>query len=141
MFGFLRDDSTAIAASGPHQAAIVGWLLTYPHPSVNQAADFLKLYDGDERTQVAQELIANGVDTNVVSSGLAWLATQGKMKANAPLFWGALSMASAAASGYHGYKRNGTITGAAVWFLFGMLFPVFTPVIAVAQGFSKKKGT
>lgn len=129
-----------MTGSGPHQSEIVGWLLTYPKPSVNQIADFLKLYDGDERTQVAQELIANGVDSPSVSSGLAWLATQNKIKASSPTFWGVLTFASAAASGYHGYKRNGTIGGAVLWFFLGTLFPVITPAIAVAQGFNKKKG-
>lgn len=50
---------------------------------------------------------------------------------------GALSLLSAAASGYHGYKRNESVGWAIVWFGLGGIFPVITPVIAVAQGFGK----
>jgi len=50
---------------------------------------------------------------------------------------GALSLLSAAASGYHGYKRNQSIGWGFVWFALGGMFPVFTPVIAVAQGYGK----
>jgi hypothetical protein len=94
---------------------------------------------GDERTQVAQELIANGISASTVSAALAWLNTTGKFSSSS--IWGVLSVVSAAASGYHGYKRNGTIGGAMLWFVLGGLFPVFVPVVAVAQGFNKKKGT
>lgn len=49
----------------------------------------------------------------------------------------ALSLLSAAASGYHGYKRNQSIGWGFVWFTLGGMFPIFTPVIAVAQGYAK----
>ena len=52
----------------------------------------------------------------------------------------ALSTVSSAVSAYHGYKRNDSIGWALVWGFFGGLAPVITPVIAVAQGFSKPKG-
>jgi hypothetical protein len=50
---------------------------------------------------------------------------------------GALSLLSAAASGYHGYKRNESVGWGFAWFTLGGMFPIFTPVIAVAQGFGK----
>lgn len=53
--------------------------------------------------------------------------------------WGALSVASSAASAYHGYKRNDSIGWAAWWGLMGGLFPVITPAIALAQGFGTSK--
>ena len=50
----------------------------------------------------------------------------------------ALSVASAVVSGYHGIKRhNGSVWWGLLWFGLGGIFPVVTPVIAVAQGFSK----
>lgn len=52
------------------------------------------------------------------------------------IFW-ALDVASMAASTYHGYKRNNSVGWAIWWGLMGSLFPVITPVIAVAQGFGK----
>lgn len=51
--------------------------------------------------------------------------------------WGLLSTASMAASAYHGYKRNESVGWALVWGLCGALFPVITPVIAVAQGYGE----
>lgn len=50
-----------------------------------------------------------------------------------------IATASMAASVYHGYKRNNSIGWALVWGLMGGLFPVVTPVIAMAQGFGKPK--
>lgn len=55
--------------------------------------------------------------------------------------WGAVTVASMAASAYHGYKRNGKSVGWGIgWGLLGSLFPIITPVVAVAEGFGKKKG-
>jgi hypothetical protein len=51
--------------------------------------------------------------------------------------WSALSIASSAASAYHGYKRNNSVGWALWWGFMGGLFPVITPAIALAQGFSK----
>lgn len=53
--------------------------------------------------------------------------------------WGVLSTASMAASAYHGYKRNQSLGWAAWWAFMGLVFPVVTPTIAVAQGFGKRK--
>lgn len=54
---------------------------------------------------------------------------------------GALVLASAAVSGYHGFKRNGSVWGGVLWFFLGSLFPVITPIAAFAlpPGFAKKK--
>lgn len=51
---------------------------------------------------------------------------------------GILVAASVAASAYHGYKRNNS-TGWAIWWGFmGLIFPIITPAIAIAQGFGKR---
>lgn len=73
-------------------------------------------------------LLGLGQDQPRVNWGALW-----------PKIAGTLALASAAASGYHGYKRNESIGWALAWFGLGILFPVVTPVIAVAQGFGKKK--
>ena len=49
--------------------------------------------------------------------------------------WALLATASMAASAYHGYRRNESIGWALWWGLMGAMFPVITPVIALAQGF------
>jgi hypothetical protein len=55
--------------------------------------------------------------------------------------WYALSTASMAVSAYHGYRRNSLgdhpVAWALAWGLLGAMFPVITPVIAVAEGFGK----
>ena len=51
--------------------------------------------------------------------------------------YGLLATASMAVSVYHGYKRNDDLGYGLWWGLMGALFPVITPVIAVAQGFAE----
>jgi hypothetical protein len=46
----------------------------------------------------------------------------------------------AAASAFHGYRRNQSVLWSLVWFGLGYASPLITPVVAVAQGFGKKKG-
>jgi hypothetical protein len=58
--------------------------------------------------------------------------------AAAQVAYGVLSTASMAASAYHGYKRNESVGWALAWGLAGAVFPIITPVIAVAQGFGKR---
>ncbi|MGH7176614.1 MAG: hypothetical protein ACREJC_04475 [Tepidisphaeraceae bacterium] len=56
--------------------------------------------------------------------------------------WGLLALTSASASMYHGIKRNhGSIGWGLWWFLMGGLFPIATPIVAVARkpGFAKPK--
>ncbi len=60
------------------------------------------------------------------------------MSPEAMAFWEVASTASAAAGAYHGWKRNESVGWAVWWGAMGALFPVITPAIAVAQGFSEK---
>ena len=54
--------------------------------------------------------------------------------------WGIASLASMAASAYHGSKRHGGSIGWGVWWgVVGGIFPVLTPAIGAAQGFAKCK--
>lgn len=52
--------------------------------------------------------------------------------------WTVLSMASAGASAFHGYRRNQSVGWAVAWGAAGAVFPVITPAIAVAQGFGER---
>ena len=56
-----------------------------------------------------------------------------------PWYWYTISTVSMAASAYHGYRRNNSLGWALWWGFMGSLFPIFTPVIAVAQGYGKRK--
>ncbi len=55
-----------------------------------------------------------------------------------PIVLEAVLTASVAASAYHGYRRNRSLGWALVWGFMGGLFPVFTPAIALAQGFGER---
>jgi len=117
---------------------IDGFLLRSPKPTSGDVASFLKLYSGTERTEAAQALIARGVSASTISAALNFLNTSGGLTRNAVL--GILSTASAAVSGYHGFKRNnGSLGWGLWWFIMGGLFPVFTPIVAIARspGFAK----
>lgn len=52
---------------------------------------------------------------------------------------GVATVASAALSSIHGYRRNKSIGWALWWFTMGTVFPVVTPAIAVAQGYARPK--
>ncbi len=122
------------------QAAIEGFLLRVPHPTSSDVVSFLQSFPaGTARTQAAQALIAHGVTPNAVSGALGWLETAGKIPTST--IWGVLSIASGAASAFHGYRRNGSIGWALWWGLIGTVFPVITPTIALAQGFGKRKSS
>lgn len=57
------------------------------------------------------------------------------------VLFGLLSIASMAASAYHGAKRNcGSVGWGAVWGIAGAVFPVVTPAVAIGQGFAKSSG-
>jgi hypothetical protein len=129
-----------LGASPEVQSAVDGFLSSTPSPSSGQIGDFLKLYQGADRADAATELIASGVDATKVTSAMTFLNTAGKFTMRT--FWGIASVASAAASGYHGIKRNnGSIGWGLWWFLMGGMFPIATPVIAIARkpGFAKPK--
>lgn len=56
------------------------------------------------------------------------------------LAYGTIVVASSGASAYHGYKRSRGSVGAAIgWGLLGGMFPIITPIVALAQGFGKPK--
>jgi hypothetical protein len=48
-----------------------------------------------------------------------------------------LGVVGAAASAYHGYKRNDSLGWAATWGVLGWFFPVPTVAYAAGQGFAK----
>jgi hypothetical protein len=116
------------------------FLLQHAKPSSTDVANFLKAFaPGGERTVAAQQLIARGVPSNTVAAALNWLDAAGKIRSHKSTILGALALVSAAASGYHGYRRNQSIGWAMIWFLAGSILPVFTPLIAVAQGYGKPR--
>jgi len=119
-------------------AEITGFLLRAPTPSSTDVANFLELYEGEERNEAAQALIARGISASNVSKALTWLDNSGKWKAALPKINGVLTVISAAACGFHGYRRNQSIFWSATWFVLGGIFPIITPVVALAQGFGKK---
>lgn len=115
------------------------FLLAHPKPTSMNVADLLKAFSSTDRGPVAQELIARGVDSTIVAQGLSWLETTSKVKTAWPTIAGVLTLASASASAFHGYRRNQSIPWGLWWFLMGSIFPIVTPVIGLAQGFGKKR--
>ncbi|KKN61344.1 hypothetical protein LCGC14_0522760 [marine sediment metagenome] len=106
-------------------------------------AEVFRQYDRPTQEKLAAVIIAAGGDARVVGDALA--LSKGKANGLYPYYkkyawaWGILSTASGAVSAYHGYKRNNSVGWALVWFALGSFFPVITPVIAVAQGYGKRK--
>jgi len=52
--------------------------------------------------------------------------------------WIIFALLGSAVSGYHGWKRNGTVTMAVGWAAAGVVSPLLTTAVAFAQGFAKK---
>lgn len=128
------------ASTGPLSLTeeIDGLLLRSPKPTSSELAEFLKLYvKGAGRDAAARALIARGVDQKAVASALAWLEVSGAF--NWRIVWGIASTVSMAASAFHGYRRNQSIGWAIWWALMGAAFPVFTPILALAQGYGRRK--
>jgi hypothetical protein len=40
---------------------------------------------------------------------------------------------------YHGYRRHNSLAWGLGWYAMGVIFPIITPVVAVAQGYGKRK--
>lgn len=133
-----RQRTTRLAGLGDLPSEIDGFLLRSPRPSSSQVAEFLKLYAGEARNAAARALIAKGVDRAAVANALVWLDAAGRVKWSS--IWGIAATISSAASAFHGYRRNQSIGWAIWWGIMGGVFPIFTPVVALAQGFGKRKG-
>ena len=127
----------------PMSSDIQLFLMRRPDPSTAEVVEFLRAYPYPRRLQIMNELMAAGVDPKTVGSASTFLASMASLHGATVdgamnKVWGFIALASAAASGYHGVKRHrGSVAWGAAWFLLGGVFPVLTPVVAVAQGYAK----
>jgi len=101
-----------------------------------QIENAMSVLDKTSAKMLGQFLIAKGVSASSVNTAFK---NAFPTPSSGRSIWAVLATASAAASAYHGYIRNDSIGWALVWFMLGGLFPVITPVIAVAQGFGQPK--
>jgi hypothetical protein len=124
-------------------------------PTSFDIAAAMSAFSPEDQNRLAVKLLARGMNPEMVSEGIKrargitghseemwpgfWASRTPEQK-NKIKIWGVLATISMAASAYHGYKRNDSIGWAIGWAICGSLFPVITPVIAVAQGFGKPKG-
>lgn len=89
------------------------------------------------------------IDKNYASAGPAvelpqlqgpWSIARGNEPAMPTWLRASITLASAVVSGYHGTRRNGgSIFWGVTWFGLGAVFPVVTPVVALAQGLGECK--
>ncbi len=121
---------------------IDGLLLAHPRPTQGDVEDFLKLYlPGEARNIAARGLIARGIPSDMVAKALAFVNTTSTIF-NRRNVIGTLTVLSALFSGVHGFKRNnGSIGWGLWWFIGGSIFPIVTPVLAMAQGYAKKRAS
>lgn len=84
-------------------------------------------------------LLASGAPGSFVDMAYSHSKHGGIMGGKYATVWAVLGTASMAASAYHGWKRTGSWGWTLGWAFMGGLFPVFTPVVALAQGFGKPK--
>lgn len=132
------DPTAAQAVPDKLTQEVSGFLLANPTPDPTAVAGFLRLYTGGDRQNAAKALIAAGVDQHAVASALRFLDVSDRWDFRAVKAVGLLAAASAAA--IHGYRRNQSISWAAIWFVMGGIFPVFTTALSIGQGWAKRKG-
>lgn len=119
----------------PVDTLVDGFLDHTPDPTAAQLQGFFSVLTTGERPVAARLLIDRGVDPALVSAAQSALISPAA-RSNLLNY---LTVASAAACGYHGYKRNQSIWWSAVWFGMGIVLPVITPVVALAQGYGREK--
>jgi hypothetical protein len=120
----------------------------FSHIDSYELASLLSNYDRDTQQRIGAAIIGAGGDAVVVGGALTRIeAANGyadngyhRKRTLGGVAWGVASTASAAASAYHGYRRNDSLGWGLWWFLMGALFPIVTPVIALAQGYGKPRG-
>lgn len=123
-----------IGAPPAVQTLVEAFVNQTPQPTAEDVKNFLRMVPLTLWEQAVQALVAGGVPLETVQSGVH-IAAQAKST-----FWkDSLTLGSAIVSGFHGARRNDSVLWGAWWFLMGTVFPVFTPVVAFAQGFGKRK--
>jgi hypothetical protein len=141
MFGLTPSGAFAGAFAGAltdAEAQAMGKALAEQHPTSWDLAAALKPLDKDSRAKVIAAYIANGGSSFTLESAQRDL-DRWSVSPTVATIWGIAATASFAACVYHGYKRNNSVGWAIGWGALAALFPIITPVIAVAQGFGKPK--
>lgn len=134
------DTSAAASASSALADAVSAFLQTTPDPSSSDVASFFQTFpDRGARHAAAQALVTSGVDVNTVAHALTYVNTVDDMPAS--YIRGVLTLAAASTALYHGYRRNDSLGWGLVWFGSGIIFPLVTSVVSLAQGYGRRKGS
>lgn len=136
MYMTLGQAAPAVAPPAPGAAAAAALLKRTPAPSPDDLTSFFKGLPKKDWSTASTLFVSAGVPGEIVRASM-YAAVQTEVA------WakGALTLASAAISGFHGTRRNNSIFWGAWWFIMGLTFPIFTPVVAFAQGVGKRKGS
>ena len=137
MFGLSPTGALAGALTDA-EAKAMGESLARQQPASWDLAAALKPLDKDSRQKVIAYYLAAGGSSFTLESAQRELH-RWTINPTWAAIWGVAATASFAACVYHGYKRNDSVGWAIGWGALALLFPVVTPVIAVAQGFGKPK--
>lgn len=113
-------------------------LLSVVRPLTPEAVrDYLLVIPSEQWKDAGFALVERGATPAVVAAGLQ--LAQKKKRIPWSVIGGVVTLASAATSAYHGARRNQSVGWAIWWFTMGLLFPVITPTVAVAQGFGRPR--
>ena len=107
--------------------------------SQSELADALFLLQPNDRAKVVEFMMAAGTDPSKIGRAMEDVMRRERGDSGHSTLMLALLAASSAASLYHGYKRNNSLGWGLAWGALGALFPIITPVVAVAQGYGKEK--
>jgi len=104
--------------------------------------DAFAIYSPEDRQAIASTMISLGADPYAVRQALDRSGQKDlkPMDNSRSLIVSLIVAASVGASAFHGYRRHhGSIGWAVGWGVLGMFFPILTPAVALAQGFSRPK--
>lgn len=139
---------TPITLAGPMGASVdeleqLADSLSKWNTSRYEIADAMAVLNPSDRQRLAEMIIARSTEkADDVAWAMSYIESGASSKTALRKYstaWAIIGTASMAASAYHGYRRNRSVGWAIWWGIWGAVLPVFTPVIAVAQGFGKRK--
>lgn len=103
------------------------------------ATDIIDPWQGPDATAAAQTDMSNPPMPATATPPAAASGTGFKMSANGMVLSASLSLLSGAVSAVHGWKRDHTPISVFGWGVLGMMFPIITPAVALAQGYGRRR--
>lgn len=106
----------------------------------DMATDIIDPWQGPDATAAVQDDMSTPAMPATATPPAASSSSSGfKMSANGMVLSASLSLLSGLVSAVHGWKRDHTPISVFGWGTLGMMFPIITPAVALAQGYGRRR--